>query len=708
MSDRISINTVSDRITVSNDGQTISIAEAGQRGAGVPAGGLTGQVLAKASDSDYDAAWITGGGGGGSPTFIGLTDTPEAFEASRIVTVNAAGDALEFPTASAARTLLGLGTAATTDASAYATAAQGDLADSAIQFPDLADVAISGQYADLLGLPSLFGGAYGDLTGIPSTFAPSAHTHTLADITDSGTAASADTGDFEASGAVAAHAALVSGVHGISAFGATLVDDANAGAARGTLGLGSAAVMDAGDFAESVHTHPASQITDFATAADARIAAASIGALSDVNLAGVSAGKILEYNGSAWVVIDTPSGGGGATSLGGLSDVTISSPSTAQVLRYNGSGWVNAALAYSDLTGTPSLAAVATSGAYTDLSGLPSLFDGEYGSLGGIPSTFAPAAHTLASHSDAATPTDSNQIYLWDGSTWTAQGLLSSVQWATAQISIASLNDVTIFEPATGQVIRWNGSNWTNAQLAYSDLSGLPSLFDGAYSSLSGIPSTFAPSAHDLNSHSNVNTAPGTDHYLKWTGINWGSANIVAGDVKSGVFTTGLIPNLAASKITSGTFDVARIPNLAASKITSGTFDNARISQASVTQHQAALAIAGSQVSGKQGPGAGFDGGGAAVASGVIVQSPVTEAGTVTACYADADQSGSIDIIVRHYAAADTSFASPTTLGTLSISSARKGTLGSLSQAVAVGDTLEFETSGTITNIERVSIRSRI
>ena len=31
---------------------------------------------------------------------------------------------------------------------------------------------------------------------------------------------------------------------------------------------------------------------------------------------------------------------------------------------------------------------------------------------------------------------------------------------------------------------------------AYSDLSGLPSLFDGAYSSLSGIPSTFTPEAH--------------------------------------------------------------------------------------------------------------------------------------------------------------------------------------------------------------------
>ena len=34
-------------------------------GALAPAGGTTGQVLAKASNTDYDLEWITGGGGGG-------------------------------------------------------------------------------------------------------------------------------------------------------------------------------------------------------------------------------------------------------------------------------------------------------------------------------------------------------------------------------------------------------------------------------------------------------------------------------------------------------------------------------------------------------------------------------------------------------------------------------------------------------------------
>lgn len=64
---------------------------------------------------------------------------------------------------------------------------------------------------------------------------------------------------------------------------------------------------------------------------------------------------------------------------------------------------------------------------------------------------------------------------------------------------------------------------------------------------------------------------------------------------------------LAASQITSGTFANARIAQgnvtqhqaalaLAASQITSGTFANARIAQGNVTQHQAALTIAETQI----------------------------------------------------------------------------------------------------------------
>jgi len=84
--------------------------------------------------------------------------------------------------AATARTNLGLGTAATTASTDYATSTQGTLADSAVQPGDLATVATSGSYADL--------------TNVPATFTPSTHTHTLAEITDAGTAAAQDASAF--------------------------------------------------------------------------------------------------------------------------------------------------------------------------------------------------------------------------------------------------------------------------------------------------------------------------------------------------------------------------------------------------------------------------------------------------------------------------------------------------------------------------------
>ena len=69
-----------------------------------------------------------------------------------------------------------------------------------------------------------------------------------------GTAATSASTDFETSGAVSSHAAVTSNVHGISAFGATLVDDTNAATARTTLGLGTAATSASTDFASSSRT----------------------------------------------------------------------------------------------------------------------------------------------------------------------------------------------------------------------------------------------------------------------------------------------------------------------------------------------------------------------------------------------------------------------------------------------------------------------
>ena len=78
------------------------------------------------------------------------------------------GTLIDDANAAAARSTLGLGSAATTASTAYATAAQGTLVDSATQPGDLATVATSGSYNDLSNLPTLFSGAYADLTGKPT------------------------------------------------------------------------------------------------------------------------------------------------------------------------------------------------------------------------------------------------------------------------------------------------------------------------------------------------------------------------------------------------------------------------------------------------------------------------------------------------------------------------------------------------------------
>jgi hypothetical protein len=63
-----------------------------------------------------------------------------------------------------------------------------------------------------------------------------------------GSAATTAATAYEAAGGIATHAAVTSAVHGISAFGATLVDDANAATARTTLGLATiASSASAGD-----------------------------------------------------------------------------------------------------------------------------------------------------------------------------------------------------------------------------------------------------------------------------------------------------------------------------------------------------------------------------------------------------------------------------------------------------------------------------
>jgi len=147
------------------------------------------------------------------------------------------------------------------------------------------------------------------------------------------------------------HESLTSAVHGISAFGATLVDDADAGTARTTLELGTAATTASSDyatFAQGTTADSAVQPTD------------SIDVLADVDTSTVAPtdGQALVWDNTAGQWEPGPAG---ASNLDDLSDVTITSAQNEDVIKFNGTSFVNGQISVdvdtplnTALRGTPS------------------------------------------------------------------------------------------------------------------------------------------------------------------------------------------------------------------------------------------------------------------------------------------------------------------------------------------------------------------
>jgi hypothetical protein len=103
----------------------------------------------------------------------------------------------------------------------------------------------------------------------------------------------ADISGFATQVSLGNHESLTSAVHGISTFGASLVDDADAATARTTLGLGTAATTASTDYATASHTH-------------------ALNDLSDVSVSSPSSQDVVKWTGSQWeagqvsVDVDTP------------------------------------------------------------------------------------------------------------------------------------------------------------------------------------------------------------------------------------------------------------------------------------------------------------------------------------------------------------------------------------------------------------------
>lgn len=128
-------------------------------------------------------------------------------------------------------------------------------------------------YSSLSGLPTL-----GTAAATAATdYATAAHNHSgTYEPADATILKQADVDDTPVNGVTTApvssnwaydHAALAT-AHGISSFGATLVDDADASTARTTLGLGTAATTASTDYATTAHNHTGTYVAVGADAAD--------------------------------------------------------------------------------------------------------------------------------------------------------------------------------------------------------------------------------------------------------------------------------------------------------------------------------------------------------------------------------------------------------------------------------------------------------
>jgi hypothetical protein len=144
--------------------------------------------------------------------------------------------------------------------------------------------------------------------------------------------------------------------------------------------------------------------------------------------------------------------------LNDVGDVTITAPANTQVIKYNSTSgdWENGAVAYADVSGTPTLATVATTGAYSDLSGTPSLATvattGAYSDLSGLPTLGTAAALDVGTSANNVVQLNgSAQLPAVDGSQLT--GISATVA------ALNDIGDVSAASPNNGDVIAYNSTS---------------------------------------------------------------------------------------------------------------------------------------------------------------------------------------------------------------------------------------------------------
>jgi len=179
-----------------------------------------------------------------------------------------------------------------------------------------------------------------------------------------------------------------------------------------------------------------------------------LGNNGDVTITSPSNGEALIYNSTSgdW---ENGTVSASVAALDDIGDVDTTGVSTNNVLKYDGANWVDGSVAYSEVTGTPTLATVATTGAYSDLSGTPSLATvattGAYSDLTGTPTLGTAAALDVGTSANNVVQLNgSAQLPAVDGSQLT--GISATVA------ALNDIGDVSAAAPNNGDVIAYNST----------------------------------------------------------------------------------------------------------------------------------------------------------------------------------------------------------------------------------------------------------